>query len=359
MTLRVALLGPSGTPVAEPFAGGREAHLATLARALRQRGCHVVLHAAQGSDPDIADELVPHPEPPRLSPVVAVDPHLPDPQVLRDEHTFFAVVRDLLARDDIDVVHDSSLSHLPLVASSAIGRPLVTTLHTPPCAWMEVGVSLADPRARYVAVSGALAQRWSALPRRPHVIHHGVEVSSCGPGPGGDDLVWLGRLVREEGADLAVLAARMAGRRLRIIGPISDPDWFEAVLAPMLGGDVTYEGHLDRGPATTAVGAAAALLLTPRQDEPSGLVAVEAAVTGTPVVAVGRGGLREVVDGSCGVVVEPDEDDMVLVTAVAAAVGRAVTLSRECVRAHAMHRFCAERMAADYEAVYREAIRTW
>ena len=56
---------------------------------------------------------------------------------------------------------------------------------------------------------GALAQRWSALPRRPHVIHHGVEVSSCGPGPGGDDLVWLGR---------RRLAGVEPGRRVRVAG---------------------------------------------------------------------------------------------------------------------------------------------
>lgn len=360
MTLRVALLGPSRSPVAEPFAGGQEAHVATLARALRLIGCHVVLYAAPGSDADLGDELVTHPQLPRLSPVAAIDPHLPEPGFLRDQHAFLGVVRALLlARDDIDVVHNSSLNHLPLVASSAIDRPFVTTLHTPPFPWMEVGISLADPRARFVAVSESLAGLWTALPGPPNVIYNGVEAASFRLGPGGEDVAWLGRLVPEKGADLAVLAARRAHRALRIIGPVSDPSWFEAVLAPMLGGDVTYEGHLDHDTTATAVGECAALLVTPRWEEPFGLVAVESALTGTPVVAIGRGGLPEVVDERLGVLVEPGDEDVDLVSALSVAIQAAVTLPREKVRESALRRFGAERMAADYLALYEEAIRTW
>ena len=101
---RVALLGPSRHPVAEPFAGGQESHVATLSRALRRRGHHVVLHAAPGSDPSLADELVTHPRLPELSAVSAVDPNLPEPGFLRDQHAFLAVVGDMMQRRDVDVV---------------------------------------------------------------------------------------------------------------------------------------------------------------------------------------------------------------------------------------------------------------
>ena len=359
MSVRVALLGPSRHPVAEPFAGGQEAHVATLSRALREHGCHVVLHAAPGSDPGLADELVVHPELPDLSPVARLDPHLPEPRFLCDQHAFLSVLRDLLTRSDIDVVHNSSLHHLPLVASSAVDRPLVTTLHTPPFPWMELGVSLADPRSRFVAVSADLASRWTVLREEPRVIYNGVDPSAFRLGPGGGDLVWLGRLVREKGADLAVLAARAAARPLRIIGPISDRDWFDAVLSPLLGDQVTYEGHLDHDTAARAVGESGALLVTPRWDEPFGLVAVEAALTGTPVVAIGRGGLPEVVDAAMGVVVEPEPDGVALVRSLAVAVERALSLPREDVRATASSRFGAGRMAADYMGLYREAIDAW
>ena len=121
--MRVALLGPSRHPVAEPFAGGQESHVATLAVALRRRGHHVVLHAAPGSDPGLADELVTHPVLPALSEVAALDPNLPEPGFLRDQHAFLSVVGDLMRRPDVDVVHNSSLHHLPLVAATAVDRP--------------------------------------------------------------------------------------------------------------------------------------------------------------------------------------------------------------------------------------------
>ena len=55
--------------------------------------------------------------------------------------------------------------------------------------------------------------------------------------------------------------------------------------------------------------ARAAVVLCPaRWDEPFGLAAAEAQACGAPVVAFGRGGLREViVDGVTGFLVPPDD----------------------------------------------------
>ncbi|MGB7449451.1 MAG: glycosyltransferase, partial [Ornithinimicrobium sp.] len=299
--MRVALLGPTRNPVAEPFAGGQESHVATLCRALRSLGHHITLYASTGSDSTLCDELVEHPHPPLLSSVAALDPQLPEPTFLADQYAYFAVVADLMARrEHIDVVHNSSLHHLPLVAARAVGRPLVTTLHTPPFPWMEVGVALADPRSLFVAVSESLAAQWQTLKPRPTVVYNGVCAASFSLGNGGEDLVWVGRLVADKGADRAIDAAQRAGRRLRLVGPRSDPDWFEARVRPRLGPDVVYEGHLDHGETAQVVGSAVALLATPRWAEPFGLVCVEAALTGTPVVALRRGGLAEVVEPGLG-----------------------------------------------------------
>jgi glycosyltransferase involved in cell wall biosynthesis len=372
MTLRVALLGPSRNPVVEPFAGGQEAHVATLARALRARGCHVRLYAAPGSDPALADELVTHPTMPDLSASAALDPQLPEPGFLRDQHAFLFVVGDLLARDDVDVVHNSSLHHLPLVAAGALNRPLVTTLHTPPFPWMEVGVALTDPRTRMVAVSADLATRWTTLARPATVIHNGVDVDRFGAGPGGPELVWVGRLVPEKGPELAVLAARRAGLPLRLLGPVPDADWFDRSLRPLLGGDISYEGHLDHDATATVVGKSAALLVTPRWPEPFGLVAVEAALTGTPVVAIGRGGLPEVVDADMGVLVASEEppsggtqqrgaagDEDRIVQGLVDGVAKVRGLDRDRVRRAAREHFGAGLMAQRYEELYREVIAAW
>ncbi|MGB3762225.1 MAG: glycosyltransferase [Ornithinimicrobium sp.] len=354
------MLGPSRHPVAEPFAGGQESYVATLTTGLRARGHHVTLFAAPGSDPAGADELVEHPVLPRLSVVAALDPQLPEPGFLRDQHAFLAVTDELLRRrHDIDVVHNNSLHHLPLAASRAIGIPLVTTLHTPPFPWMELGIELCDPRATFVAVSDALAASWTTLPHPAVVIPSGVDASRFVRGDGGDDAVWVGRLVEEKGADLAVQAARRAGRPLRLIGPMGDDSWFDARVRPMLSGSTTYEGHLRHEETAEAVGGAALLLMTPRWEEPFGLVAVEAALTGTPVLALRRGGLSEVIDPQMGVLVDPRHDDEATAQALADTMDDAASLSRSNVWASASRRFSVEAMIERYEQVYRQAMARW
>lgn len=358
--MRIALLGPSRNPVAEPFAGGQESYVASLSAALVKRGHHVTLYAAHGSDPALADELITYPQLPRLSEVAALDFQLPEPGFLRDQHAFLGALGSLMARrDDIDVVHNNSLHHLPLAASTAMGIALVTTLHTPPFPWMELGVALCDPRASFVAVSTALSGQWTTLARTAEVIPNGVASDRFAVGPGGTDAVWTGRLVPEKGADLAVRAARQAGRPLRLIGPIADEEWFSSYLRPLLGRDATYEGHMTQADMGLALGAAAVTLMTPRWEEPFGLVAVESALTGTPVLALERGGVAEVVDQHMGILIRPHHSDDDTVAALAGAVDDAAALPRTAVRQRAIARFCIDRMAAEYEDVYRRTMAQW
>ena len=102
-------------------------------------------------------------------------------------------------RGDVDVVHNQSLHFLPLALSGALSVPVVTTLHTPPLPWMEMGIALAGPLAAYVCVSRANSAGWTTLPTRPRIIHNGVEDDGGGPGEGGEHLVWTGRLTPEKG----------------------------------------------------------------------------------------------------------------------------------------------------------------
>lgn len=51
--LRVALIASTRHPIRQPFAGGLEAHVCHLTRALASRGYRVSLFAAAGSDPGL------------------------------------------------------------------------------------------------------------------------------------------------------------------------------------------------------------------------------------------------------------------------------------------------------------------
>ncbi len=363
------MFATSRHPISEPYAGGQESHTALLARGLRRIGHHVRLYACAGTDPDLADELVPYVELPELSARAGRQHGMP--LDFLDDHAAFTgaiahlleqgdvdVVHNqsLLEQGDVDVVHNQSLHFLPLALSSAMRIPVVTTLHTPPLPWMEMGIALAGPSAAYVSVSRANSLDWTTLPVAPRVIHNGVEDDGGGAGQGGEHLVWTGRLTPEKGTDLAIRAARAAGRQLRIAGPVSDRRWFDEVIAPQLDGDIVHVGHLSHAELASLVRSSAAALVTPRWDEPFGLVAAEAVMWGTPVVALDRGGLSEFVTPDFGVLVGADGDDDELVRGIADGVPEAVGLSRAGVHAAALETLGAGRMVDAYAALYRELL---
>jgi len=354
--VRIAMFATSRHAIVEPYAGGQEAHTALLARGLRQLGHHVRLYARTGTNPELADEVVAYPELPELSAVAALDHQLPEPEFLHDHAAMTSAVVDLLARPDVDVVHNQSLHFLPLAFSRVLPAPVLTTLHTPPFPWMELGVALAGAHAAYACVSRANARDWTTLPTTPRIILNGVEDDGVGPGVGGKDLVWMGRLTPEKGADLAIRAARHSGRPLRLAGPISDQAWFDDVIAPELGRDVEHVGHLSHVELAALVRTSAAALVTPRWEEPFGLVAAEAAMWGTPVVALDRGGLREVVSPEIGALVSARGDEEQQVSGIAEALDTVSNLNRNDVHRCARRDLGVEAMVADYVELYRELV---
>ena len=354
--MRIAMIATSRHPIAEPYAGGQESHTALLARELRRQGHFVRLYGVEGTDESMVDEVVPYVAHPALSALGERDPETPELGFLADLSAFTGAMVDVLARDDVDLVHNQSLHFLPLALTPAMRVPVITTLHTPPFPWMELGIALADPSASYVCVSEANARGWTTLRTPPQIILNGVEDDGLGEGSGGEDLVWMGRITPEKGTDLAIAAARAAGRRLRLIGPKSNAAWFDDVIAPLLGDDVVHLGHLPHAELVSVVRQCAAALVTPRWEEPFGLVAAEAAASGTPVVALDRGGLSEFITADMGVLVDPHADDVVVAGRMAEAVERAVALPRAVVRRTTLTDLGSARMAADYVDLYHQLV---
>jgi len=129
---------------------------------------------------------------------------------------------------------------------------------------------------------------------------------------------------------------------------VGNLEYFESRLRPLLGGDVEYVGHLTILGLAQLFGSAAATVVTPVWDEPYGLVAAESLACGTPVVALDRGGLGEVIDEHTGVLVSPRDP----VAAAPEAVGRALELDRLDCRRRAETACSVERMVDEYLGVY-------
>ncbi len=122
------------------------------------------LYARAGTDSALADDLHVMPPVPELSEIASGDLNMPEPRFLSDQVAFLAVMRDVLRDRTIDVVLNQSLHQLPLALSPALDAPMLTTLHTPPFPWMEVGGAwLAGDAGHFVAVSEALRRQWTTL----------------------------------------------------------------------------------------------------------------------------------------------------------------------------------------------------
>jgi glycosyltransferase involved in cell wall biosynthesis len=353
--LRIALIAASAHPVAEPFAGGLEAHVWTLADRLRRRGHQVTLFAGPGSDPGLDVDVLDL-RGPRISEAARGDVSMVAPRWLDEHHAYLRLMVRLArdAADAFDVVHNHSLHHLPIAMAATVPVPVVTTLHTPPTPWLESAIQVQDDcPVTFVAVSAHTARAWSHLVPRAEMVHNGVDLDHWRPGPGGPALVWSGRLTAEKGPHLAIDAAVLAGRDLVLAGPVSDRRYFEAEVRPRLSlPGITYAGHLDRGALARLVGRSAAALVTPCWDEPYGLVVAEALACGTPVCGFGRGALPELLDARTGRLVAPGD-----VRALAAAIEPTTALSRADARARAVSACSVDRMVDGYEDIYRARTR--
>jgi glycosyltransferase involved in cell wall biosynthesis len=351
--MRVALIASNRFPVRQPFAGGLEAHVWHLARSLTALGHEVALFAAAGSDSDLdcakltVRELT-------LSAAAQADPSLSAHAFMADHHAYLSLMMELAdpATAPFDVIHNHSLHHLPIAMAPMLTAPMLTTVHTPPTPWLESALDVTGGAGtRFAAVSRYTACAWSHAVADMAVVPNGVDSRRWPLGPGGENLVWFGRITPEKAPHLAIAAARRAGYPLVLAGPVHDATYFRREIEPALTTEIRYVGHLRHYELAQLVGRSAAALVTPVWDEPYGLVVAEAMSCGTPVVAFARGGIPEVVVPRSGRLVEPDDVD-----AMAAAIPEAVSLSRTAVHRHSVTRCSARAMVEAYEDVYHQMI---
>jgi glycosyltransferase involved in cell wall biosynthesis len=250
--------------------------------------------------------------------------------------------------DEFDIIHNS-FDFLPLTYAGLVTTPMVTTVHGFSSPDIVPVYAKYNGQSSYVAISAA--DRHPAL-HYVATIHHGIAVGEFDFQPAaGSYLAFFGRIHPDKGVVEAIDTAAAAGLPLVIAGIIQDQDYFEQAVRPRLDGvGARYIGPVAAADRSAFLGGAVALLHLISFDEPFGFSVVEAMACGTPVIAFDRGSMRELIaDGSTGMVV-PD------VAAAAVAAQQAGALDRHSIRQIAVERFSQQRMADEYEAVYRTLV---
>jgi glycosyltransferase involved in cell wall biosynthesis len=253
--------------------------------------------------------------------------------------------------DEFDIVHcHGEFAHAALLGPRR--RHSLTTIH-----WrvdeLDRALFFAGFPDLPVAAISAAQEAGIPVSNRAGIVHHGIDRHRYHPGAGtGGYVAFVGRMTDQKRPDTAIRVARTAGMAIRLAGTIDvgNPGYFDAEVRPLLGAGADYVGPVDDVGKQALLGGASALLFPIDWPEPFGLVMIEAMACGTPVVAWNRGSVPEVVeDGVTGFVVSSEAEAV-------AALGRVADLDRAVIRARFEARFTAERMAADYLALYRRLL---
>lgn len=347
--MKIAVVAHIRYPIAEPFCGGMEAHTHQLCAGLRAAGHSVTLFAPEGSqDANLVPICAPY------DAVLPWEVFRGTPRLAAFQTEAFARAFRSIREDAFDVVHNNSLfpDLIGWLADERIA--CVTSLHVPPFESLVEAVSSVSLRHGAVVTvpSSSQADIWQARGCADlRVVPNGVDTARWHPSPAHEDyLVWTGRIVPNKGLAHAIRAARIAGARLRIYGPIEDASYFAAEVEPWLGEQISYRGHLPARSLGSEIAGARGALVTPMWDEPFGLVAAEALACGVPVAAYDRGALGEVL-GPCGILV-PGGD----AAALAEAIPALAAIDRTMCRQRAIETLSVPAMIARYEACYTAAI---
>ncbi|PWR06465.1 glycosyl transferase family 1 [Micromonospora acroterricola] len=333
---------PPWLSVPPPGYGGLEQVVAALVDALTGHGHAVTIFGAGARHGTTASGFV---------------STVPDVQYERlgeslPELAHLARVNRMIRPGDFDLIHDHTTIG-PLLAGRR-SVPTLATVHGNPVGEYGDVLDEVDRDVALVAISHAQRRLNPDLPWAG-TVHNALDLRGfprkTAPGPG--PVLWLARFSPDKGPDIAIRACREAGLPLLLAGKCNEPAerrYYEQVVAPLVGEDVRVVLNADRAETLRMLVDARCLIMPIQWEEPFGMVMVEAMATGTPVVALNRGAVPELVQpGVTGLVCERPAE---LPTALRAA----RELDPAACVAHVEENFSVERMAYGYEEVYRRFV---
>jgi glycosyltransferase involved in cell wall biosynthesis len=338
MRLRIAHIAPVATTIPPPKSGSVETMTSLLTEGLVARGHDVTLYATADSKTSA-----------RLN---AIYPH----GYWHDENMWPWELYEMLnlaaaveRSSEYDIIHyEAAYYPMSLAFTRLSPTPIVQTLHHSPSA-AEVTLWSRYPEAPFVAISKEQARLLVGLNVVDTVLH-GIDTDSFTFEARPDDyLLFLGRFTEGKGVLQAIEIAKRVG--MRLILAAAEGEYYREKIAPHVDGrHIVYYGEADFAAKVKLYGGARALLYPIQAREPFGLVLAEAMACGTPVAALDRGAVREVVDEGVTGMVFNDLEHMIN------DLPRVLDLDRRRIREQAVARFGVARMVDEYSAVYTRLV---
>ena len=336
--MRIAHIAPVATTVPPPKSGSVETMTSLLTEGLVARGHDVTLFATADSK--------------TTAKLHAIYPH----GYWHDEHMWPWELYEMLnlaaaveRASAFDIIHyEAAYYPMSLAFTRLCATPIVQTLHHSPSS-AEVELWTRYPEAPFVAISKEQENLLAGLNVVGRVLH-GIDTDNFTFQQTPEDyLLFLGRFTDGKGPLQAIELAKRVG--MKLILAAAEDDYYRERVAPHVDGRrVVYFGEADFQAKVKLYGGARALLYPIQAREPFGLVLAEAMACGTPVVALDRGAVREVVDEGVTGLIFNDLEEM------AHGLPRAFDLDRRLVHERAVERFGTRRMVDEYIAVYTRIV---
>ncbi|RJQ31247.1 MAG: glycosyltransferase family 4 protein [Actinobacteria bacterium] len=246
---------------------------------------------------------------------------------------------------------------------------------------------LSSPPVHSVSISQYQKKQYNGLVNTKHVVYHGInhnEYPMINKANKENYLFSIGRLTLDKGQDKAIEIAKKTGSKLIVAGcvqnKVEDKEFFQElkksvdlivepgqysayenknysdkVIKPLVRSDkqIIYIGELSCEHKKQWFAYARATLFPIQWGEPFGLVTIESMACGTPVIALNRGAVPEIIlDKKTGFVVDCEKD-------MAGSVKHIDTIDPAQCRKHVLDNFSITRMAENYSEVYRQILSNY
>lgn len=335
--MKIAILAPIAWRTPPRRYGPWEQVTSHLTEGLMKRGLDVTLFATADSQTRAKLRYI-------TQTGYAEDPHV-DPKVEECLH----ISQMMEAAAEFDIIHNH-FDFLPLTYSRLIKTPIVTTIHGFSSPKILSVYKRYNECTHYVSISHS--------DRSPELTYVDTVYNGLDPehfdfvNQPGEYLLYFGRIHPHKGAHSAIQVAKRTNLPLVIAGFIQDESYFSKHIRPYVDNEgVCYVGNVGPTERNRLLGNAIALLHLIEFDEPFGLSVAEAMFWGTPVIAINRGSMPELIrDGNTGYLVNNTPEAI-------AALSQVEQISREDCSQWARSMFTTERMVDGYLNVYQKILR--
>ncbi|MFH1782094.1 MAG: glycosyltransferase family 4 protein [Candidatus Omnitrophota bacterium] len=354
VSMKIAVIAPSWIPIPPPRYGGIEIVVYNLVEGLTALGHEVILFAPR--DSNVSCRFFPYLEQREFS--LGLDSSLREKVFVGELASKYAY--SMAAYEKVDIIHNHVLTTPPV----DIDIPVVHTLHGPANeATIKKCVEFSKSSYHhFVAISDK--QRKNYMTLNSHInfidtVHNSIDVGAIDWNSDKEDFfLFVGRVNWEKGLEMAIRVASRANINLVMAVKMSEDfekDFFRQEIKPLIdkypkGLLLKLHEDLPRDMILDLYRRAKCTLFTSQWEEPFGLVMIESMACGTPVIALRRGAVPEVIaDGKTGFVVDT-EDEMVEATK------NIDKIRPQDCRKHIEENYSRAKMAERYIAVYRKML---